>query len=117
MSLSKDDVMEKLASKEFDALVGELESDWLECKQSPYRLETDRQKLELAKDIAGLANAAGGLLLLGFATAKDPTHGADRIAEVKPFPLRRLWSEMCACPRARACAPGPSSEPCPSCSE
>jgi hypothetical protein len=88
MALSKDEVVAKLAAKEFSALIGELENEWLECKQFPYQLDTDRQKLELAKDVSGLANASGGLLLIGFATGKDVTHGADRIDEAKPFPLQ-----------------------------
>src|SRR5450631_1036004 len=88
MPLSKKDLLDRLAAGDFNALVGEFESDWLECKQAPYQLVTDRHKLELAKDVSGLANAAGGTLLIGFATGKDAAHRADRIDDVKPFPVR-----------------------------
>jgi predicted HTH transcriptional regulator len=90
MAPSKEEILAKLAGGDFEALVREPESDWRECKQSPYQLSTDKHKLELAKDVAGLANAAGGLLLIGFATARDATHGVDRVSHVSSFPLARL---------------------------
>ena len=68
MALSQAELLLLLADGKFDALIGEFESEWLECKSSPYQLEHDGQKLELAKDISGLANAEGGVLLLGFST-------------------------------------------------
>jgi len=33
MALSKDEVAAKLAAREFTALIGELENEWLECKE------------------------------------------------------------------------------------
>jgi hypothetical protein len=90
MAQSKEEILAKLAGGDFEALVREPESDWLECKRSPYQLSTDKHKLELAKDVAGLANAAGGLLLIGFATARDATHDVDRVSHVSSFPLARL---------------------------
>lgn len=69
-------------------LVGQFETALLECKRQPYRLDSDEQKLELAKDIAGLANAKGGLILIGFATRKNATHGQDQIHRSRPFPLK-----------------------------
>lgn len=50
------------------ALVGQPESTWLEAKRKPYRLEREEQRIEMAKDVAALANAAGGLIVFGFST-------------------------------------------------
>lgn len=49
-------------------LVGQPESTWLEAKRKPYELEREEQRIELAKDIAALANAHGGLIIFGFST-------------------------------------------------
>lgn len=62
--LDRDFVISALQNARFDELVGEFENEWLECKGQPYDLTREDQKLELAKDITGLANAGGGLLLL-----------------------------------------------------
>ncbi len=85
MSSELDRVRSILDSGDFDRLEGEFESEYLECKRQPYRLENDEQKLELAKDVAGLANAQGGIILIGCSTVKDPKHGEDRIERVRPF--------------------------------
>ena len=67
-------------------LVGEIESDFLECKGTPYDLANESHRLELAKDVSALANAEGGLLLLGISTKKSATLAFDEIAELKAFP-------------------------------
>jgi hypothetical protein len=83
MGKTQAEVIAILASGDFDALVGEFESDWLECKSQPYGLNSDEQKLELAKDVSGLANASGGIILIGFATKVNPVHGDDQIDKVR----------------------------------
>jgi hypothetical protein len=83
MSMTPAEIIAILESGDFDALLGEFESDCLECKSQPYRLQTDEQKLELAKDISALANASGGLILLGFATTTNPVYGDDQIDRVR----------------------------------
>ena len=35
-----------------DLLVGQVESEWLECKRAPYQVADERAKFELAKDVA-----------------------------------------------------------------
>lgn len=95
MALSKDEIIRSLAAGNFDQLIGEFEGEWLECKRQPYDLTSDLQKLELAKDVSGLANAGGGLLLIGFSTIKSPTHGEDQIDKVRAFPPDRFDSVQC----------------------
>lgn len=87
MTLSQSQIVEILSTGDFSSLVGQFESEFLECKNQPYSLDTDERRMELAKDISGLANGGGGLLLLGFSTRKDPTHGEDQIDRARPFPL------------------------------
>ncbi|WP_439427068.1 AlbA family DNA-binding domain-containing protein [Micromonospora sp. LA-10] len=63
-----------------DALLGQPESQWLEVKQKGYGLQNDRQKHELALDLAAFANCDdGGLIVIGLATSKDPG-GQDTIS-------------------------------------
>lgn len=87
MPQSKENIIELLRGANFESLIGEFENDWLECKRQPYAIDKDEQKLELAKDVAGLANANGGLLLIGLSTVKNPEHGMDQINRVRPFPI------------------------------
>jgi hypothetical protein len=60
---------------------------WLDAKQSPYVLENSKQKLEFAKDVSALANAAGGVILLGFDTERHATTSGEHISKICPFPL------------------------------
>jgi hypothetical protein len=48
------------------------ESDWLEAKPAPYRLDKEAEAFELAKDVAALANAAGGIIVIGARTKNRP---------------------------------------------
>lgn len=92
MALTANAIISCLAAGDFDRLIGEFECDWLECKRQPYDLTLDQQKLELAKDVSGLANAGGGLLLIGFSTTRSPAHGEDQIDKARPFPSGRFDS-------------------------
>lgn len=69
-----------------ETLVGMEETDWLDLKGAPYRLGERREQWELAKDVAALANAAGGIIVVGVHTSR-PTRRDEEIAtEVAPFP-------------------------------
>jgi hypothetical protein len=74
-----------IESGEFGELVGAIEDERLECKAAPYQVEHEHQKLELAKDVSALANAEGGVILVGVETGKDLTHYGDEIKSVHPF--------------------------------
>jgi hypothetical protein len=54
------------------ALVGQMESQWLEVKRELYDLSKVQQKIELAKDVAALANSGGGVIVFGFTTKSGP---------------------------------------------
>jgi len=81
---ARSDLFRALALGEFQALVGAFEGGWLECKREPYRLREEDQQLELAKDVAGLANSGGGVIVVGYETSRDPTSARDRVARLTP---------------------------------
>lgn len=81
------DVLGRLTTGEFNALIGVAESVWLDAKECPYVLDTMKQKLEIAKDVSALANAVGGIIVLGFDTTRDPLTSGEHISEVRPFPI------------------------------
>lgn len=97
--MDRADVLRWFADRDFDRLVDQFESDWLECKREPHRLDDgDSALYELAKDVSALANSGGGLLLYGVTTNRDEAHQRDRIRAIAPFPVDR-FSE----PRWRQC--------------
>lgn len=64
--LSPETVRDLVHAQRPQLLIDQIESDWLECKGRPYRLADPLEQLELAKDIAMLANRPdGGVLLIG----------------------------------------------------
>ena len=79
------EITEILKSGSFDQLLGGLEDQYLECKSAPYQLEHEREKMELAKDVSALANANGGIILIGIQTEEEPTHHGDLICRVRCF--------------------------------
>ncbi len=85
-SLKLDELRSLLETGDFDKLIGAVECEWLECKLAPYQVKEDLQKQELAKDVSGLANADGGMILIGIRTERNPTHFGDEIKEVRAFP-------------------------------
>lgn len=69
----------------FEKLKGYVEDDQVECKSAPYQLSGDDQRFELAKDVTSLANAKGGVILIGVQTEKDEELSADVVNGVSPF--------------------------------
>ena len=95
VQLSPDRVLEILSSQQWSDLIGLEETDQVECKSSPYRLEDERQKLELAKDVSGLANAAGGVIVLGLGTRRDPARALDIVRTVSAYETDRFDVTQC----------------------
>jgi hypothetical protein len=84
--MTRDEVLAILDAGDFDLLVGVAEDEALEFKGTPYRLEEDWQGFELAKDVSSLANAAnGGILVIGFETARVEGTATDTVARIRPF--------------------------------
>jgi hypothetical protein len=75
-----------------DELIGATESQQVEFKGVPYHLASDAQKYELAKDVSALANAEGGIIVLGVQTERSEHLHRDVAAEINPF-RRSLFAE------------------------
>ncbi len=84
--LSAATALDLLRAQRPELLVGQPEAPWLEAKRAPYRLDAPDQELELAKDVAAMANSSdGGLVVIGLATARRDGH--DVVAKVRPVPM------------------------------
>lgn len=83
--LDPDAIRDILAARDFDRFVGNVESEIMECKSIPYRLDEISQKQELAKDVSGMANAGGGFIIIGLKTEANPTRAEEEITEVRLF--------------------------------
>jgi hypothetical protein len=83
-TITLDDARRLLAAADYDAFLDAVETEHLEFKSEPYRLEHDLQKQELAKDVSALTNAGGGAILIGFKTTKDPAVLGDFVAALRP---------------------------------
>ncbi|WP_416956493.1 RNA-binding domain-containing protein [Streptomyces sp. Agncl-13] len=71
---------------QWDSLLGLPETSWLDVKSSIYALDQPGPRAELCKDVAAMANAQGGLLLIGLRT--ELVEGREIISELKPVPQR-----------------------------
>jgi schlafen family protein len=78
-------LMAVLDAGDFDQLVGTIEHQRVEFKEQPYNLETRRGLYELAKDVSGLANADGGVLVIGVRTRKNVVTRADVVDRIGAF--------------------------------
>jgi len=83
--LSVEEVAGILSRGTFEELISTVEHVQLECKGGLYDTKTTNSKIELAKDIAALANSTGGYLLIGPATRKNPLHQSDEVISVSEF--------------------------------
>lgn len=76
----------QLLDGRLQAVVGLAEGTRLEFKGAPYALsQGEHIHYELAKDVSAFANASGGLLVLGVATALNPDHRGEEASEIRPF--------------------------------
>lgn len=74
-----------LEQGQFEQFKGMTESTDVEFKGSPYRLDELREQLELAKDVAGMAQAGGGLILIGLKSVPRAASQEEEAAEAAPF--------------------------------
>ncbi len=82
----KDMLVEALRRGDFEAVLGTPESEWVDFKSEVYPLDTPKGPREYAKDVAALANAGGGLIVIGYKTAKAETDLESRAQEHRPVP-------------------------------
>lgn len=75
--------LEKIIRRgDFNALIGKMENDFLDCKREIYHLKNDENKRKLAKDVSSFANLDGGYILIGLETKHSDTHLGDEIVNL-----------------------------------
>ncbi len=82
MPFSKENLSQIITELDFNKLIGEVENEWFDCKSQPYNLDTEKQKMELSKDVTSFANYQGGYIFLGIKTEKRPDKYGDVIKEI-----------------------------------
>ncbi len=87
---SPDQVLAALADGMPGDLIDTPETAQIDFKESPYLLDTPKGKWELAKDVAGLANLDGGVLVVGVRTTKTEGNFLELASELRPVPGRML---------------------------
>ena len=83
-----------LLAADFNSFIDAVETEHVEFKSGLYQLDNDSQKQELAKDVSGLANAGGGVILIGFKTTKDSTILGDYVTELRAVPKSCFQAEQ-----------------------
>ncbi len=88
--LSAEEVLALVQAGEDDALVGCYETETVEFK-GEYRLTEQSERWELAKDVAALPNADGGIIVVGVRTRLDQDRAGQRAQRCshRPLPNRR----------------------------
>ncbi len=87
---SQAELVQALATGRFDDVVGTREDYWIDFKQDPYVLDTNKGKWELSKDAAAMAEDRGGLIVIGYATEKRATEGGEFASRHHPVPKSRI---------------------------
>jgi len=77
----------KLASGEFNILVGLVEDEHFDAKSGKYDFTDDQGKLEFAKDVSSFANRSGGIIVIGAKTTEDPAFYGRRVESISTFPF------------------------------
>jgi hypothetical protein len=88
--VTRQEVLASLERGSFNDLIGQEEGLELEFKRSPYRLDMEAEKFELAKDVSGLANAEGGVIVIGVRTKRHLESLVDVADDVPPIARARL---------------------------
>ena len=73
-----------LLGRDPSELVGQPETVWLEFKKAPYQLQNEHHKFELAKDVTAMANADGGVILIGVETQREEASQEDMAIALRP---------------------------------
>ncbi|MFJ4851652.1 helix-turn-helix domain-containing protein [Streptomyces sp. NPDC088733] len=71
---------------QWDSVIGLSEASWLDVKSSIYALDQAGPRAELCKHVAAMANAQGGLLMIGLRT--ELVDGREVVDGLKPVPQR-----------------------------
>src|SRR6266516_4671141 len=85
-SLTPGQIIDALASGEPTRLIGAIETEQVDFKQAPYRLNDNHQKWELAKDVAAFANKRGGVIVVGVRAERRVNEIVETAVDIRPIP-------------------------------
>jgi Schlafen, AlbA_2 len=88
--VTRDEILVILDSGNFAALIGVREDLEVEFKRQPYQLDSDGEKFELAKDVAAMANAVGGVIVIGVQTERREESPLDQAVRIRSFERARV---------------------------
>lgn len=92
--MSLGELFQVLGSGNWNALLGSAESQQIDFKKSPYQLAQERQKWELAKDVAAFANATGGVIVIGAETVRHMNEVVEAVVSVRPVTKASLQPDQ-----------------------
>ncbi len=87
---SPEELLAALEEGRDDDISGTEESTWCEFKSQPYDLDSDQGRWELAKDVAAMANADGGVITIAVRTEKPVNLDEEVAKQVVPVPAQRI---------------------------
>ena len=82
--MTRDDALAVLESGRFEGFINVAEDVEVEFKRAPYRLDEDGERFELAKDASALANARGGVIVIGVQTERRAEAAVDIVVRLRP---------------------------------
>jgi hypothetical protein len=83
--MTREEALGVLESGDFDQFVGTPETLDVEFKGAPYQVQHESQQFELAKDVSGLANSSGGVIIIGVRTERRADVAVDVATAVRPI--------------------------------
>lgn len=92
--MSPDEILAALCEGRDADLIGLEESTTFDAKSEPYRLDDPKSRWELAKDVSAMANAEGGILLVGAKTKRLENTFVEQVDEIRPVPMRFVNEEQ-----------------------
>lgn len=84
------DLKDALGKGDFDRILGTRESTWIDFKKEPYRLDRFKGRWEYVEDVAALANANGGCLVIGVRTGRPANELASTLESYTAIPKERV---------------------------
>lgn len=84
------DLIIALERGQFDLVIETQEANWIDFKEAPYQIEHRRQKWELAKDVAAIANSQGGIIVMGYRTKRPENALVDIAIEHRPIKKNQI---------------------------
>ena len=88
--MTREEALAVLNGGVFEEFLQRAEDLQVEFKRVPYRLDEEAEKFELAKDVSALANAQGGVVVLGVETERRADTAVDVAVRLRLFDRNRL---------------------------